>query len=109
MDHYESQVKMPERGRETRTYIDGGSTGSSDSSRGSTTMTGIAWETESSHVARSSKEEMRLSILKLDEVAGRSDVALSTWYLLGRGRVRARSMSGIGLRMSPKLSRCRVS
>jgi hypothetical protein len=61
-DHYEGQVKMLELGRETKTYMDGGSSGSSDSSRGSTTMTGMAWETESSQVARSSNEEMRLSI-----------------------------------------------
>jgi hypothetical protein len=61
-------VKIPKGKRETKTHSDGGSTGSSDSSRGSTTMTGMAWETESSQVARSSNEDMRLSILELEEV-----------------------------------------
>ena len=44
------------------------------------------------------------------KVAGKSKVVLGKWYLLeGGNRVRARSMSGRGLRMSPRLSRCRVS
>jgi hypothetical protein len=67
---YEAQVKVLEEGGGTRTYTAAGSTGSSESSRGSTTMTGIAWETESSQVARSSNEETRLSILLLGERSG---------------------------------------
>ena len=67
-DHYGSQVKILKGKNETKTYMEGGSMGSSDSSRGSTTMMGMAWETESSQVARSSNEDIRLSILRLEEV-----------------------------------------
>jgi hypothetical protein len=64
--HYDGQSE--DGGRRpgwTRTYTDASSTESSESSRGSTTITGIAWDTESSQVARSSNEETRLSILSV--------------------------------------------